>query len=83
MSIFATIAVVCTMATCSDYVVDTATNVSDANLNTYIIGEHFGNIWEDEQKLTNWLDSYKIGETVFEIVSLEFETKEIQEDEIP
>lgn len=83
MSIFATIAVVCTMATCSDYVVDTATNVSDANLNTYIIGEQFGNIWEDEQKLTNWLDSYKIGETVFEIVSLEFETKEIQEDEIP
>ena len=83
MSIFATIAIVCTMATCSDYVVDHSQNVADANVNTYNIGEEFNSIWEDEQKLTNWLTEHQIGETVFEIVSLEFETKEIKEDDLP
>ena len=83
MSIFATIAVVCTMATCSDYVVDRAETVVDANVNTHQIGNEFLSVWEDEKQLTSWLDRYQIGETVFEIVSLEFETKEIKDSEIP
>lgn len=83
MSIFATIAVVCTMVTCSDYVVDRAETVADANVNTHQIDNEFLSVWEDEKQLTSWLDRYQIGETVFEIVSLEFETKEIKDSEIP
>lgn len=83
MSIFATIAVVCTMATCSDYVIDTAKTVSDANVNTHTQSEVFNTVWEDEQNLTNWLTKHQIGETVFEIVSLELETREITEDMTP
>lgn len=80
---FLTIAIVCTMATCSDYVVDHALTMQDAKVNTQIIDDKFLADWGDEQKLNQWLDKYKIGETVFEIVSIEFETKEIQEDMIP
>lgn len=83
MSVFATIAVVCTMATCQDYVVDHAQTVYDANVNTHQIDNEFLSVWEDEKQLTSWLDRYQIGETVFEIVSLEFETKEIVDSEIP
>lgn len=83
MSIFATIAVVCTMATCSDYVIDTAQNVTDANVNTQTKDNEFLTIWGDEQDLNAWLTKYQIGETVFEIVSLEMETREIAEDMTP
>lgn len=83
MSIFATIAVVCTMATCSDYVIDTAQNVTDANVNTQTKDNEFLAIWGDEQDLNKWLTKYQIGETVFEIVSLEMETREITEDMTP
>lgn len=83
MSIFATIAVVCTMATCSDYVIDTAQNVTDANVNTQTKDNEFLAIWGDEQDLNKWLTKYQIGETVFEIVSLEMETREIAEDMTP
>lgn len=83
MSIFATIAVVCTMATCNDYVIDTASTMQEANHNTSVQDERFASLWEDETKLTNWLKEFKIGETVFEIVSLEMETKEIEEELIP
>lgn len=83
MSIFASIAIVCTMATCSDYVVDTAQTVADANQNTQVVDDKFLSVWGDEQELNKWLDTYQIGETVFEIVSVEFETKELKENEIP
>lgn len=83
MSIWATIAVVCTMSACSDYVIDTASNVQDANSNTHAQDERFLALWGDEQQLTDWLTEFKIGETVFEIVSLEMETKEIVEDDAP
>lgn len=83
MSIFATIAVVCTMAVCSDYVIDTAPTVQDANVNTQVQDDRFLSLWGDEKLLTAWLEEFKIGETVFDIVSLEFETKEIKEDELP
>lgn len=71
------------MASCSDYVVDHASNMQDAKVKTQVIDDKFLADWGDEQKLNQWLDKYKIGETVFEIVSIEFETKEIKEDELP
>jgi hypothetical protein len=83
MSIFATIAVVCTMATCNDYVIDTAPTMQDANRNTDMHDDRFLALWGDEKMLTDWLTEFKIGETVFEIVSLEMETKEIEEELIP
>lgn len=83
MSLFATIAVVCTMATCSDYVIDSADTMQDAEVNTSAQAGRFLTLWGDEKMLNEWLTEFKIGETVFEIVSLEFESKEIKEDEIP
>lgn len=83
MSLFATIALVCTMSTCNEYVIDTAPTVQDANVNTHAQEDRFLSVWEDETKLTKWLTEFKIGETVFEIVSLEMETKEIKQDDIP
>jgi len=83
MSLFASIAIVCTMSACSDYYVDTAHTMQDAVVNTQVIDNAFLADWGDEQKLNQWLDKYQIGETVFEIVSIEFETKEVKEDEIP
>ncbi|MNC18086.1 hypothetical protein D3C75_659800 [compost metagenome] len=73
----------CTLATCNDYVIDTASTVQDANVNTHKQDDRFLTVWEDEKLLTEWLTEFKIGETVFEIVSLEMETKEIKEDELP
>ena len=83
MSLFASIAVVCTMATCSDYYLDTAPTELDAKVNTQVIDDAFLADWGDEVKLNKWLDKYQIGETVFEIVSIEFDTKEVKEEEIP
>jgi len=71
------------MSTCNDYVIDTASNMQDANINTHAQDDRFLKLWDDERQLTNWLKEYKIGETVFEIVSLEMETKEIKEDDLP
>lgn len=83
MSIFASIAIVCTMATCSDYHVDTAHTQTEARINTQAVDDEFMSVWEDETQLTNWLKKYQIGETVFEIVSVDFETKEVKDQEIP
>lgn len=83
MSLFASIAIVCTMATCSDYYLDTAPTELDAKVNTQVIDDAFLADWGDEVKLNKWLDKYQIGETVFEIVSIEFDTKEVKEEEIP
>lgn len=83
MSLFASIAIVCTMASCSDYYLDTAPTMADAEKNTQVIDNAFLADWGDEQKLNQWLDKYQIGETVFEIVEIEFTTKEVKEDDIP
>lgn len=83
MSIFATVAVVCTMSLCNEYHVETADNLQSGIKNTKVIDDHFLSVWGDEKDLTNWLKSYKIGETVFEIVSIEFETQEIENENIP
>lgn len=83
MSLFASIAIVCTMATCSDYYLDTAPTMAAAEKNTQVIDNKFLADWGDEVKLNQWLDKYQIGETVFEIVEIEFTTKEVKEDDIP
>jgi len=83
MSIFATIAVVCTLATCNDYVIDTAATVQDANVNTQKQDDRFLAIYGDEKLLSEWLTEFKIGETMFDIVSLEMETRVIKDSEIP
>jgi hypothetical protein len=71
------------MATCNEYVIDRASTVQDANVNTQKQDDRFLALWEDETKLTKWLTEFQIGETVFEIVSIEMETKEIKEQDIP
>jgi hypothetical protein len=71
------------MSTCNEYVIDTASTVQDANVNTHAQDARFLALWGDEKMLTDWLTEFKIGETVFEIVSLEMETKEMKEEEIP
>lgn len=83
MSIFATIAVVCTLSTCNDYVIDTATTEVDANTNTNEQLINFLKVWTEEKPLTEWLTKQQIGETVFEIVSLDFETQELEECDLP
>lgn len=81
--IFATVAVVCTMATCNDYVIDHASQYKQADMNTKTHVVEFDEAFNDEAKLNKWLDTYKIGETVFEIVSVEFVTEAMQEDDLP
>lgn len=83
MSIFATVAVVCTLSLCNEYHVDTADTLEDGVHNTQVIEKDFLNTWTDEAPLTKWLTSHKIGETVFEIVSVDFETQEIDEVDLP
>lgn len=81
--LFASVAVVCTMSACSDYVLDSSTDHLDAVYNTQALDDEFLSIWGDEADLNKWLAKYQIGENVFEIVSLEFETQEIKESDIP
>lgn len=80
---FFTAAIVCTMSMCSDYYIDTASNKMDAILKTAHHNEQYLSVWEDEKGLTSWLSKHKIGETVFEIVSVDIETQEINEEELP
>ena len=83
MSIFASVAIVCTLAACNEYHVDTAQTLEDGTYNTQVVDTEFFNLWGDEQQLNQWLAKNKVGETVFEIVSVEFETQEINENDIP
>lgn len=83
MSIWATVAIVCTMSACNDHHIDTAESLRDGetNTNTHIV--EYQRVWEDETGLTSWLDKHQIGETVFEIVSIDIETHEIAEELTP
>lgn len=83
MSIFATVAIVCTMSACNDYVVDQAKTFGDGVKNTVVIDSGLDEAMQDEKKMNNWLVKYKIEETVFEIVSIEIETHELHEGLIP
>lgn len=80
---FFTVAVVCTMSLCSDYYIDTASNKADVILRTAHHNGQYLSVWEDEKGLTDWLSKHKIDETVFEIVSIDIETQEIDEEELP
>ena len=82
-ALFATVAVVCTMSACNEYYIDQATTPDNGVNNTQLHEQGFLNVWEDEKGLTDWLNKYQIGETVFEIQTLEFETQEVQEEELP
>lgn len=81
--LFATVAVVCTMSACNDYVIDTAENKYEADTNFELKKDEFLSVWDDDKKLTDWLIHYQIGETIFEIVSLDIGTQEIKSDDIP
>lgn len=81
--LFATVAVVCTMSACNDYVIDTATDKLEGTVNTSQHNDQYQAVWQDEKGLTNWLDKYQIGETVFEIVSIDIENQTIKQDDIP
>lgn len=81
--IFATVAVVCTMATCNDYVIDHHYQYQNAHNATMVHADKFDKVYNDEAGLTKWLETYKIGETVFEIVSVEFVTEAMDEDDLP
>lgn len=83
MSIFATVAIVCTLSTCNDYYIDTAPTLAEAVTNTQTHQAKFDSVWTEEKPLTEWLTKQKIGETVFEIVSLDLETQEVDESQIP
>lgn len=81
--LFATVAVVCTMSTCNDYVIDQADNATIQQINTSLHNVDYNAVWEDEKGLTDWLNKYQIGETIFEIVSIDIESQNIQEVDIP
>lgn len=83
MTIFATVAIVCTMAACNDYVIDTAKDEISQLVNTSKQRTVYESVWEDEKGLTRWLNKYQIGETIFEIVSIDIESQDINEDDIP
>lgn len=81
--LFATVAIVCTMAKCNDYYIDTAPNGLSGEINTVAHQQEFNRIWEDEKGLTNWLHKYKIDETIFEIVSIDLETHKVHAKDVP
>lgn len=89
MAIFATIALVCaySFATdkveCSDYVIDHASTMVEAKANTKAKDEEFYSLWGDEFLLNDWLARYNIGQSPQVIESIEFDTKEFNEDMIP
>ncbi|WYV99621.1 hypothetical protein Kassivere_00112 [Pseudomonas phage vB_PpuM-Kassivere] len=89
MSIFATLAVVCaySFATdnvqCSDYVIDHAYTMTEAQANTKTKDQEFYSLWGDEFMLQDWLAKYNIGESPQVIETIEFTTKQFNEDMIP
>lgn len=81
--LFATVAVVCTLSQCNDYVIDNSTDKLDGVVNTSQHNDEYQAVWQDEKGLTDWLNKYQIGETIFEIVSIEIENQTINADDIP
>lgn len=82
-TLFATVAVVCTMSACNDYVIDTANTATVQQINTSLQYNEYQAVWQDEKGLTNWLNKYQIGETVFEIVSIDIESQTIEGKDVP
>jgi len=81
--LFATVAVVCTLSQCNDYVIDNSTDKLDGVVNTSQHNDEYQAVWQDEKGLTDWLNKYQIGETIFEIVSIDIENQTINADDIP
>lgn len=71
------------MSACNDYVIDTSktavTQAAATRAHTMVYNE----IWQDEKGLTEWLNKYQIGETIFEIVSIDIESQDIKGVDIP
>lgn len=83
MSIFATVAIVCTMSACNNYHIDSDTTEVGGNMNTQQHTLELQKAMPDEQKLNQWLNKYQIGETIFEIVSIDLETQQVEGGDIP
>lgn len=83
MSLFASVAIVCTMSACNNYFVDVATDSAYAETNTSVIQTELDYAMQTESAMERFLDKYQIGETVFEIVSIDIETHSLKEDEFP
>ena len=81
--LFATFAVVCTMSYCNDYGADLSATKDDAKTNSARVQIELDKAMETEEGLNAFLKKYQIGETVFEIVSIDIETHEIPEDGLP
>lgn len=83
MSIFASVAIVCTMSLCNNYHIDTADSLDDGVKNTETHQKTLQAAMPVEKELNDWLVRHQIGETVFEIVSIEIETHEVHSDDNP
>lgn len=81
--LFATVAVVCTLSQCNDYVIDQSPEENAGKINTIYHNAEYQGLWQDEKGLTDWLKKYQIGETIFEIVSIDIENQTINADDIP
>lgn len=80
---FATMLVVCTMSQCNDYAADTATLQFSQDQNTKRVQKELDKAMQTEQDMERFLSKYQIGETVFEIVSIDVENRTLHEDETP
>lgn len=83
MSLFATVAIVCTMSACNDYFADVSSVEKDAQTNTLDIQRELDYAMQSESAMDRFLEKYQIGETVFEIVSIDIETKPVLPEELP
>lgn len=83
MSLFASVAIVCTMSACNNYFADVSIKEGDAIKNTGHIQSELDYAMQTESAMERFLDKYQIGETVFEIVSIDIETHSVKEDEFP
>lgn len=83
MSLFATVAIVCTMSECNNYHTDIDYSESGAIVNTRDAQRELDYAMTSESAMERFLHKYQIGETVFEIVSIDIETQPVADDEIP
>lgn len=83
MSLFASVAIVCTMSACNNYFADVTSKETDAIKNTGNIQSELDYAMQTESAMERFLHKYQIGETVFEIVSIDIETQHVKDDELP
>ena len=84
LTLFASVAIVCTMSQCNNYYVDGPTaNEKDSVKNTLAIQSELDYAMHTESAMNRFLEKYQIGETVFEIVSIDIESQPVLDSEIP